>query len=759
MGHATTHTPGSSSTSSTTSSIKPTGWIRADSAPRPVLGDRTNLASGSKSTPLRSSSKYSMQSARRSTPATSGKDTKQQKLSSFFASNTAPPAAPKRVEEPIERASPFQDSPSLARTRSRSRDVHANARSAAALQDDELEARAALLIRRRFGNVTRSLNSSRSSTPTRAPCQPGHSQDPESPRAERPAALNRSMLLPPPQPPPLRQESPTKSRGGLHQNPVAPSPSEPQAGPSQNHITSTRPTRLDLPDMPSSSPPFEPTLMQQSLSDFTPLPWERAHSSRMMLFQRLAGRSKDEILITEKSRMADEVAKAHARMHPRSPTVPRKRMAIERQPVSSSNKKRTLKQPVALDASLPNTPGFIRPEAVLESPRSNRKIYALETQLNGAPLAGRAASVQLQLLSTGSAGGRSPIAAEPRRAVSETRYDATMSSASRQNQFSSREGEVEAVVEEESETLPLPWSVEDDTKHVEAEEAGDEDDETQPLPWEYDEDEQPDLCVPHHFQQQQPESPAEVPPSDDEDLLLQPFATSSSSLTSPSRVDANLPSSKEQRVKHEKQVPTSASSALLRHSCGSMMEASQQQRSLPKVSPITLTQASGGMDDRFDRVVAALKHEERRQNKGMQLSLNSFLTPSSNARRKMDSQDERSRYGLSEDLQDVLSDDDDDAGEGDTTLLNELDQSATEVEVVDGETDATQPLGWPCSPARSDRPTIAPLQASWMHATQRSVGSSPRTGSSQTSGVVSLPSESNLHDAGNTQLRSFFHDL
>ncbi|GAC95066.1 RNA polymerase II subunit A domain phosphatase [Pseudozyma hubeiensis SY62] len=527
-----------------------------------------------------------------------------------------------------------------------------------------------------------------------------------------------------PPPSPVHQQRPTKSSFTPHENRTTPPRRQPPA--------------------PTSSPPFEPTLMQESLSNFTPLPWEKAHASTAALFQRLAGKSKEQALEKQKSHMADEVAKAHARMQVRSPTAPPRKGTTNGRKATSQGGKGRMKQAAALAGSPPK---IGRTEAVLRSPRSNRRIYALETQMGGdAVVGGRAVSLQPIRM-----GGEGDANAQ-RRALSEVRF-AFVPSASRRNLSPETHPMAAEEQEEESETLPLAWPADEDQPEssAETEVAIDPLDETQPLPWDADEEDQqehPDVLP-------QKESLAEVPPSDDEDLLLQTVIPSSSSSSSrasspsasPSRLqlrrqqphDQTSPTCKRQRIGNQHLSP--------RPSLASQSRTPLQQRALPKFSPITLTSSFGGEGNRFDRVVAALKREERRRNSGMQLNLNAYLSTSSQV--GVEGVEQR-REGLGEDLQDVLSDDDDD-DDGDTTITRRI-ESEGEVE-----NEETQPLAWPDSPERLYRPHLRPLQESspMPSATQRSAVSS----TSSSSGRISLPSESNLDEAGNTQLRSFFRDL
>lgn len=624
------------------------------------------------------------------------------------------------------RPSPFQDSPSVVRARARSAAVEDDSTGAIAADfgDDDLEARAASLLRGRFGSVSRSLNASRSSTPTRAPSSPSLLRiDPEpSSRLEPTSAPRRSV----PPPPPLQQQRQSDS----------------DTRPLQiQQITPPRPTRHTQPQAPSSSPPFEPTLMQESLSNFTPLAWEKTHGPRMAFFQRLAGMPKDEILRGQQADMAEEVAKAHARMQPRSPGSPCKRGARRQlQSVSPSKKNRT-KQVAAITSS-PTKERVKRPEAVLRSPRTNRRIYALETQLGDG--LGQQRATSLQPLH----GGVGTDAVDQRRTMSEARYAAAaVTGASTVRQAMENGGAprpVEEEEEDESETLPLPWPAEDDQGEAPAR-IEDRADETQPLPW-HDPEDEPQVG---RASQQDDRSAEllEVPPSDDEDLLLQNVISSSSSSPSsspspsPSRSrrtrGATPPPAKRQRIKQEQHDASPLTNRLMRTPLQP-----PPQPGLPRVSLVSLTPSTpGGGSSRFDRVVAALKREERRQHKGAQLNLDTFVSSSGGKPRV-----EGSREGLSEDLTDVLSDDEG----GDITVTAGQDEEA----------DETQPLPW-SSPHRN--PPSAPLSSPTGPPTQRSTTSntSPRTNSSRgsSSSAVSLPSEGYLDEAGNTQLRSFFHGL
>lgn len=501
--------------------------------------------------------------------------------------------------------------------------------------------------------------------------------------------------------------------------------------------------------------------MQESLSNFTPLAWEKSHASRMAFFQRLAGVPEDEILRGQKANMAHEVDKAHARMQPRSPVTPQKSGGKRRlqSAASPSRKKDRMKQAAALTSSPPKERLLKRPEAVLRSPRTNRRIYALETQLpggGGVAMGQRATSLQPLYREVAS------VAVDQRRAVSEATFAAAEASSSRQagiaNGESTRPVEDEEP-EEESETLPLPWPTEDDTEKVQAK-VEDQADATQPLAWDDPEDEPQEPRA----SEQPPAELVEVPPSDDEDLLLQNVFPSSSSSSSPSSSPSPSPSRfksatrgatppplKRQRTKQEQPDASPLSNRLMR----TPLQAPPplMQAGLPRVSPVSLTPTTAGAggaggSSRFDRVVAALKREERRQHGGAQLHLDSFI--SSRSRSKPEATGRRE--GLSDDLQDVLSDDDDE--EADITVNAE--------QQADEEADETQPLPW-SSPqreqSRTERPYISPLVC-----TQRSTASSASTPTNSrsatgSSSAVSLPSETNLDDAGNTQLRSFFQAL
>ncbi len=235
----------------TSSSIKPTGWIRSNSKPSPpVLGDRTNLPSGSRHTPLRTLSKLS-NGGTASTAAQSASKVgsssiqvgagKQRKLSSFFAPNTAPAAASTTSAVAAEklRARGDLDSPSVRKVQRTNGNGVAATVGVAALEDEDLEARAANLLRGRFGSVSRSLTASRSSTPTRAPSPP-------------PPMLPRSN----PEPLPQRAD-PLAAR---------PLPRLQQQQP-QQHTTPPRPRPPQQEQ--ETSPQWQPTMMQETLSNFT----------------------------------------------------------------------------------------------------------------------------------------------------------------------------------------------------------------------------------------------------------------------------------------------------------------------------------------------------------------------------------------------------------------------------------------------------------------------------------------------------------
>ncbi|KAI3485322.1 hypothetical protein L1887_51436 [Cichorium endivia] len=201
------------------------------------------------------------------------------------------------------------------------------------------------------------------------------------------------------------------------------------------------------------------------------------------------------------------------------------------------------------------------------------------------------------------------------------------------------------------------------------------DDETQPLAWD-DADEEAAQIPTEAVQLSNPiGSAGEVPTSDDDDFLTEPGVALDAAHDS-------TPVSKRRRV-------------------------DTQRMAMP--SPVSLTSASGA--GRFDSVVAALRRQERRQNSGMQLSLDRYVTKPTC---KLDSDDDL----------DVLSDD----------------------EVGD----ETQPLEW-TTPVK--RPTLQ-LASSPAAATQLSTSS----GASASASEISLPSQTALDDA-DTQTRTFFERL
>lgn len=395
---------GQHATTPSTSSFKPTGWIRSNSRSKPsagVLADRTNLAPTSRHTPARSVSKTSVsktpvlapasvQSVPSRTPSTGAKGAsgKQQKLSSFFAPNTT------ANRHSRSKSILYQDSPSVGRAQ-RSHSSNASVQpnlarpsTLAVFEDQELEQRAASLLRGRFGTISRSLNPSRSSTPTRPPASPSR------PPPADPLTMTRS---------PPKQHWPPKT-----------------ANKAAAQMTPPRLKRFE-PQQPPSSPMFHQTLMQESLSNFTPPAWENAIGSNMALFQRLAGLLPDEIKECEKSKMEEELEKAHRRLQGRSPTAARRKDEGKKNKIGSPLKKRLpttaerVQRAAALSSASPKTKvNLERLEPIMRSPRTNRRIYALETQLDRVPN-GRATSLQpLGLLDADQGLGQ-------RRAVSEAR--------------------------------------------------------------------------------------------------------------------------------------------------------------------------------------------------------------------------------------------------------------------------------------------------------------------------------------------------
>lgn len=472
----------------------------------------------------------------------------------------------------------------------------------------------------------------------------------------------------------------------------------------------------------SSSPPFEPTLMQETLSNFTPPAWEKAKSSKMALFQRLAGVPKGEIIEQEMRKMAEELEQAHRRMQATSPIRPvrkggaTRKTALQSKGGSGSNSERDVPEDAVVEG-----PSSTRPKALLRSPRTNRRIYALETQLPGE----RAVSLQPTRTDWGEVEGAQ------RRAVSEIRCQASTSILPE----AAINGEM---TEEESETLPLAWPVEEGG--LASDPTCGEGEETQLLPWN---DEQPrSICT---ILPQSLNAVAQVPPSDDEDLLLEPVVLSSSSSPSPSRPTSPSPFSPTAKKRRRIEV----SPTLVR-----------SNRRLPKVSPITLTPSAeaAGCGDQFDRVVSALRKEERRQHNGMQLSLNTFLASSSSKRDTTEEEREVRRSGLSEDLEDVLSDDEQEEEVGDSTV----EQNGSDLRQEEEE--ETQPLAWDSSPTRPTPQPFQPQPEGWPASsptTQRTALSTTSTASTSTgsSSAISLPSEHELDEAGNTQLLSFFAQL
>ncbi|KAJ1021784.1 hypothetical protein NDA13_005397 [Ustilago tritici] len=748
---------GQHATTPSTSSFKPTGWIRSNSGSKPsagVLADRTNLPPTSRHTPARSVSKTpvlapaSVQSVRSRTPSTGAKGAsgKQQKLSSFFAPNTT------ANRHSRTKSILYQDSPSIGRAqRSHSSNASvernvAGPSTLAVFEDQELEQRAASLLRGRFGTISRSLNPSRSSTPTR-PASPSR------PPPADPLTMTRS---------PPKQHWPPKT-----------------ANKAAAQMTPPRIKRFE-PQQPPSSPMFHQTLMQESLSNFTPPAWENAIGSNMALFQRLAGLPPDEIKECEKRKMEEELEKAHRRLQGRSPTAARRKDEGKKKKGSPLKKRvpttaERVQRAAALSSASPKTKvNLERLEPIMRSPRTNRRIYALETQLDGVPN-GRATSLQpLGLLDADQGLGQ-------RRAVSEARCNGAETS--RHNSILPATMQEDSV-EEESETQPLLWPEESVTQPLawpdEAEKSpppviappeanGVQTKETQLLPW--DDVEEPGPAAPvfaaptagvttlaPHLR------PAitEVPTSDDEDLLLQRIAISSSSSSSFPSPPASPTASRSNNPTSSSLHPASPAHKRRRidlNQSSSSPALSRTPLRLPKVSPITLTPTAPGQIDglgRFDRVVAALRKEERRQNTGLQLNLNSFLTSTSTQQRDRvregGKMDER-RAGLSAGLSDELSDDD----EGVDTTITDIAKAEKH-----GEGDETQPLPWSTPSSPTERPALLPLQISSQPPppTQRTyTGTTSSSSSSGGSGMISFPSESNLRDGGGSQLVSFIDRL
>lgn len=374
--------------------------------------------------------------------------------------------------------------------------------------------------------------------------------------------------------------------------------------------------------------------MAESLSNFTPPAWAKSIDRKLALFQRMAGIQDDVVREQERRQMENELDRAHQRMQGSSPAA-----AKSKRPPTSRQRTSLAKQSEAAPTGRVSTRSEQMPETLLRSPVTNRRIYALETQLvpvkraalQPASRADKNASEVVQ---------NQPLCARTDPFVAES-ADAT---------------------QDESETLPLAWPAEGD-------------DETQPLAWD-DADEEAAQIPTEAVQLSNPiGSAGEVPTSDDDDFLTEPgvaldAAHDSTSVSKRRRVDT--------------------------------------QR-MAKPSPVSLTSASGA--GRFDSVVAALRRQERRQNSGMQLSLDRYVTKPTC---KLDSDDDL----------DVLSDDE--AG------------------------DETQPLEW-ATPVK--RPTLQ-LASSPAAATQLSTSSGASTSASE----ISLPSQTALNDA-DTQTRTFFERL
>lgn len=374
--------------------------------------------------------------------------------------------------------------------------------------------------------------------------------------------------------------------------------------------------------------------MAESLSNFTPPAWAKSIDRKLALFQRMAGVQDDVVREQEKRQMENELSRAHKRMQGSSPVA-----AKSKRPPAPRQRTSFAERVEAVPTGRASARTEQMPETLLRSPTTNRRIYALETQLM---------PVQRAALHPASR-TKNPSEVVQNRPLC-TRADPVAASSAEATQ-------------DEKETLPLAWPAEGD-------------DETQPLAWDDGDDEAARIPTEAVHLSNPISSAGEVPTSDNDDFLTEPGVALESAHDS-------TPASKRRRV-------------------------SDSPRTV-KASPVSLTSASGA--GRFDSVVAALRRQERRQNSGMQLSLDRYVTKPT---RKLDSDDEL----------DVLSDD--------------------EAE------DETQPPEW-TTPVK--RPTLQ-LASSPAAATQLSTSSGASAGASE----ISLPSQTALNDA-DTQTRTFFEQL
>ncbi|PWY98675.1 hypothetical protein BCV70DRAFT_201475 [Testicularia cyperi] len=800
-GHATPN-------AATSSSIKPTGWIRASStstsvatpADRTALSDRTNLHKSTTPAPtykplvrpttsIRSKPSFLIDSSSssdthtpgytkiRRTPASQshkGKAT-QSTLTGFFVPKTAPPDVVRARSERLER--PFRSSPSLLSTtvdspsdgRATRRTLPDSSTTAQAIassskavsspayvtelapdsDDEQLDQRARSLLRGRFGSIARSLD-----TASPSPSTLGRSEEPmdtsrarpkdsnaenvasatvpassistEGGTSSRPRPLPKVTKSPPPQPQPRR--------GGPSELSEVRRPSETSAK-STKGIRSVRTPEPEQPDIP---------VMDESLSNFTQPAWLRAMDGRAAFYQRLAGLPESMIRNLEEKRMLDQLQKAHRRMQSPGATEP----APVAAPISAQQTKRKLAGDAEMTEDIEAAPQrsgatgdrslqtpichqlsagvqFSMPREAFRSPRSNRKVFVVETQFSSA--------------------GSRYCTSPSRRTSSTSGFDETQGGTHELKRARRAESDHTQVnlglpdmhdQDDESETLPLPW---DDAEMGE---------DTQLLEWEAA-SEHCEVDSGAESERYRTGMRLEVATSDDEDRLLQVVATSSpSSLStasssappSPSRMRtvtkttvsapiltvsrggetsprpspqrckpssrapvSNLPTSSAAKAERRTKVNLSRSDSPgpreVNGAPVTPVSAPPKRRRLASISPVTLAPtrtllsfgdgvspsaalqqsrvsasasasapapappaASLPASDRFGKLLTALHKEERRKHTGMQLNLDQFLPSSKSVSSDQGVRHVRDRSGLGTDLEEVLSDDDGDGG-------------------------------------------------------------------------------------------------
>ncbi len=127
-------------------------------------------------------------------------------------------------------------------------------------------------------------------------------------------------------------------------------------------------TRRRLRFSPHSWPSRSPTLR--------PPHGPKAFDRKLALFQRMAGIQDDVVREQERRQMENELDRAHQRMQGSSPAA-----AKSKRPPTSRQRTSLAKQSEAAPTGRVSTRSEQMPETLLRSPVTNRRIYALETQL------------------------------------------------------------------------------------------------------------------------------------------------------------------------------------------------------------------------------------------------------------------------------------------------------------------------------------------------------------------------------------------